>query len=288
MRRVVRTLIGAAGLLGGHGLAGVPASPAAAEIDITAADHCRTMAEPIDDLYRAFFLREPDEAGLDYWTRWVTSLDGGINEAAEHFARSPEFIDRYGELDDEDFVVQLYANILDREPDAEGLEYWTSALQSGNVTRGKAVLEWASVPEFHGVETWAEIPFRRLRYAVPGEETWCGLGEAQIRIERLPLDVGQGLGVSRWIGDDETDPAVVFQPMQAQVTGRAEGQIVVVSAIDGLFVHPALAASILYYQIDIFDEILPEDDGPGQTRPIAWVASSGRAGPPWQTFPEAE
>ncbi len=285
MRRVARTLIGAAGLSAALGLFGVPATPAAAEVDITAGDHCRTMAEPVEDLYRAFFLREPDEAGLDFWTRWVTGLDGGINEAAEHFARSPEFIDRYGELSDEEFVVQLYANILDREPDAEGLEYWTWALGTGFYTRGAAVTAWTLAPEFHGVATSSEIPFRELRYAVPGMETWCGVGPAQIRVERMPLTVGQGIGVRRWVGPDAD---LDLRPTESQVSGRADGGTVVVSAIGSLYVHPNLAASILYYQIDIWNDTVLDADGPEQAEPLAWVASTEGIGPPWNTWPPAE
>ena len=33
----------------------------------------------------------------------------------------------------DDYITQLYRNFLGREPDAEGLAYWNSQLQSGSL-----------------------------------------------------------------------------------------------------------------------------------------------------------
>lgn len=81
-------------------------------------------------LYNAALDRVPDARGLGYW---VGLLDGGADlaTAAAGFIASPEFQGRYGGLDDRGFVAQLYRNILDREPDAEGLSFWADHLGAG-------------------------------------------------------------------------------------------------------------------------------------------------------------
>jgi len=81
-------------------------------------------------LYRAAFDRTPDSGGLGYWIR---TLDQGValKDVAQSFINSPEFSLRYGSLDPAQFVVQLYANVLDRAPDAAGLAYWQNNMSHG-------------------------------------------------------------------------------------------------------------------------------------------------------------
>ncbi|WP_460451295.1 Calx-beta domain-containing protein [Alsobacter sp. SYSU BS001988] len=78
-------------------------------------------------LYEAVFGRKPDAAGLDVWT---DALRGGasLHDIAQGFANSAEFRDRYGvgsSFDVNAFVTELYHNVLNRAPDAAGLQFWT-------------------------------------------------------------------------------------------------------------------------------------------------------------------
>ena len=85
-------------------------------------------------LYQAAFDRTPDQGGLNYW---LDELDEGKTDLvsiARSFILSDEFRETYGEPDEvsnEQFLELLYANVLDREPDAEGLAYWTAELNGG-------------------------------------------------------------------------------------------------------------------------------------------------------------
>ncbi len=54
----------------------------------------------------------------------------GTGSIASGFTDSGEFSAKYGSLTDTQFVTQLYANILDRAPDAAGLASWISSLTS--------------------------------------------------------------------------------------------------------------------------------------------------------------
>ncbi len=102
---------------------------------------------PVVRLYRASFLRLPDTSGLAYWegrARGGTSL----RAMADFFTRSREFVDRYGSLDDRAFVRRVYLNVLEREPDQTGFEFWTAELESGRWSRGRMMTYYGESAEY--------------------------------------------------------------------------------------------------------------------------------------------
>jgi uncharacterized protein (DUF1501 family) len=98
---------------------------------------------PIGRLYLAYFLRRADDAGLDHW------INTGLPTSAvsEEFARSAEFLNRYGNLSNTAFVNLIYQNVLGRAPDASGLAHWVSVL-NGGTGRGAVMLEFSNSAEF--------------------------------------------------------------------------------------------------------------------------------------------
>jgi len=56
---------------------------------------------------------------------------GSLNSLADGFVSSAEFQQKYGVLDNAQFVTQLYHNVLDRDPDPGGLAGWVAAMQNG-------------------------------------------------------------------------------------------------------------------------------------------------------------
>ena len=100
----------------------------------------------VERLYRAYFLRPPDPSGLAHWEqRWAQGTP--LVAISEAFAGSPEFLARYGDLDDAGFVTLLYRNVLEREPDAGGLRQWTGRLAAG-ASRGLVMLGFSDSEEF--------------------------------------------------------------------------------------------------------------------------------------------
>lgn len=97
-------------------------------------------------LYQAAFDRTPDLGGLGYQMR---DLDNGLNifQVAQNFINSPEFGATYGNLSTGDFVRQLYLNVLDREPDAEGYAYHTNNLDNNGFTRANVLVGFSESPE---------------------------------------------------------------------------------------------------------------------------------------------
>ena len=84
-------------------------------------------------LYKAAFDRVPDAPGLGHNIHLV---DGGLTLAqmSDAFVVSAEFTNTYGALSNAQFVNQLYANVLDRTPDAPGLA-WNLNLLNTTLTR---------------------------------------------------------------------------------------------------------------------------------------------------------
>lgn len=88
--------------------------------------------EPVDPLlrlYDAAFDRDADGMGLGYWTNQIGELSAVA--IANRFIDSQEFIQLHGELDQGGFVDLMYANVLERDADAEGKAYWIGQLEAG-------------------------------------------------------------------------------------------------------------------------------------------------------------
>lgn len=100
-------------------------------------------------LYQGALGRTPDTAGLIYWENIYQTLPASVQamgayglsdvsagyngnlSVAAGFTNSAEFIAKYGTLTNQQFVTNLYANVLDRAPDTAGFNYWMNALSSG-------------------------------------------------------------------------------------------------------------------------------------------------------------
>ena len=123
----------------GGGTPGEPGAPGAP--GTTTSDSAQ-----VTRLYNTVFDRAPDDMGLTFWTNALRS-GAGLDDVAELFVASPEFQGRYGNLGTGEFVDVLYRNVLDREADPAGREFWTSNLQSGRLDRDDVVLSFSESPE---------------------------------------------------------------------------------------------------------------------------------------------
>lgn len=82
-------------------------------------------------IYKAAFDRAPDAGGLGFW---INAMDHGssLTGVAGGFIASPEFQKLYGaNVSDRDYVSKLYNNVLDRNPDQGGYDFWLGALANG-------------------------------------------------------------------------------------------------------------------------------------------------------------
>jgi hypothetical protein len=102
---------------------------------------------PVTRLYFAYFLRIPDYGGLTFW---VNSFRSGVplSTISDNFAQSAEFLNRYGSLNNTDFVTLVYNNVLGRAPDPGGLAFWVGQLNAGTMTRGQVMLGFSESAEY--------------------------------------------------------------------------------------------------------------------------------------------
>lgn len=121
----------------------------AAKIDVLVSSYTGAQYLPqvlaVVRLYLGALDRLPDTNGYRFWV-WGSGFPS-FQAMADFFASSPEFVARYGQLTNEQFVQQLYRNILRREADPSGLTFWSAQLNAGS-SRGAVLLGLTQSAEF--------------------------------------------------------------------------------------------------------------------------------------------
>jgi hypothetical protein len=119
----------------------------------------------LEELYVAFFNREPDADGLQYWMsqfhagQSLASIADGFYGAAVLYSDLTHYS---AGMSQADFVRVIYANVLGRSggtaPPDEDVSYWAGRLASGADTRGSLVTTMlASASSFKGNATWGWV-----------------------------------------------------------------------------------------------------------------------------------
>ncbi len=98
-------------------------------------------------LYQAFFLRQPDTTGMQYWIG-VANQGNSLEEIAYQFVASEEFQLRYGNISHEQFIDLIYKNILCRDADGEGASYWRGILNDGKAGRHQVIVYFSEAAEY--------------------------------------------------------------------------------------------------------------------------------------------
>lgn len=107
---------------------------------------CEGYSDSVVRLYTAGLGREPEQDGFDFWINEYTSGRWSFRGMAAFFVDSPEFAASYGTLDQDGFIRQIYRNVLGREGEAGGVDYWNSQM-SGGVSRATVLMRFAESPE---------------------------------------------------------------------------------------------------------------------------------------------
>lgn len=100
--------------------------------------------DPLLRLYDAAFDREADGQGLGYWAGINESAS--LSDIANSFVASGEFASQNGDLDNAAFVELMYENVLERNSDTAGKEYWLGQLDSG-VDKGTVMVGFSESDE---------------------------------------------------------------------------------------------------------------------------------------------
>jgi|GEM_PF-5319598 len=102
-------------------------------------------------IYKAAFNRDPmngDKGGLGYW---IAQIDKGMDliEVSARFVDSNEFRTLYGTNPTNDqFLTKLYTNVLGRQPEASGYNWWLNELNTNpEKTKAKVLADFAESAE---------------------------------------------------------------------------------------------------------------------------------------------
>jgi len=87
--------------------------------------------EKVALLYEAALDRKPDIPGLNYW---IDTLEAGVSirDIAGSFTNSAEFTSNFNTTSNDAFVAQLYLNVLGRNAEQAGADYWLGVMGNGH------------------------------------------------------------------------------------------------------------------------------------------------------------
>lgn len=111
-----------------------------------------SLDDKIAGLYVGFFHRAPDYSGLKFWKqkalnnrdRSGSSSDAVLREIAEGFAQHPIFTRTYSDLNNTAYVEEIYRNVLGRDGDPQGIQWWSHRIEEGELNRADMVSEFVT------------------------------------------------------------------------------------------------------------------------------------------------
>jgi hypothetical protein len=98
-------------------------------------------SEEMAQLYVSMFGRAPDGEGLAFWAGLLRSGHSTADVANMMFDTAPARAYYPGALSHEGIVHSFYVNVLGREPDAEGLAFWTDRMELPGASTGSVIDE---------------------------------------------------------------------------------------------------------------------------------------------------
>jgi hypothetical protein len=90
-----------------------------------------TIASQVQALYVGYLGRAADQAGLDFWTNAITAGTSTLQSVALGFTLSTEYTALYAGKTNSELAAAIYKNVLGRDADAAGLEFWVGELSKG-------------------------------------------------------------------------------------------------------------------------------------------------------------
>ena len=85
---------------------------------------------------------------MKYWIQQYSSGQNTKRVISQSFLGSAEFKERYGDnVSNAKYVETLYLNVLGRDYDQEGYNYWVGNLNAGTETRYELLLGFAESAE---------------------------------------------------------------------------------------------------------------------------------------------
>lgn len=93
-----------------------------------------TYNSTVNSLYLAFYGRPADPAGMKFWAEQLSKAGGDVDSIKSFFADSDEARARFGTDTASERITEIYQQLFNRNPDAEGLKFWSDAVAKGHAT----------------------------------------------------------------------------------------------------------------------------------------------------------
>ncbi|HWB14429.1 MAG TPA: DUF4214 domain-containing protein [Pirellulales bacterium] len=167
-----------------------------AQVAQTFIESSERLGAIINSYYQQYLGRSADQAGVNYWIG-VWQAHGGPEQVQAGIIGSPEYYATAGKLHpslspDAAWVTALYNNLLGRTPDAQGLAYWVSYIQTNS--RQSVVLGFVTSAEYRLglINGWFEEYLGRPADA-SGAQYWLaqmeqGMTQDEVQIALLTSD----------------------------------------------------------------------------------------------------
>ena len=166
-------------------------------VDVTVEETEPGYRDLVQTMYVAYYGRPGDAGGLDFWAAELEKVNGNLSRIIDNFGNSKEFQDRFGDLDNEELVNNIFLQLLGRDADSEGLNFYVNGLREGRFTLASIALNVADGTK----DLDAMIKANKLRVANAFTEAYVEAGAAygEFQIDDAKL----------WLaGVDSTDASV--------------------------------------------------------------------------------
>jgi len=85
----------------------------------------------VQDIFIAYYGRPADVGGLKYWSHELKEKKGDASSIMGVFGNTPEFLNRYGFMNNSDLIQNLFAQLYGRPADPLGLNFYVNRLNTG-------------------------------------------------------------------------------------------------------------------------------------------------------------
>jgi len=91
-------------------------------------------------MYVAYYGRPGDAGGIEFWAQRLNEVNGDLSEIVDAFGNSEEYRDRFGDLDPQELVNNIFVQLLGRDADPEGLTFYSNGFRSGEFSLASIAL----------------------------------------------------------------------------------------------------------------------------------------------------
>jgi hypothetical protein len=99
------------------------------------------FSEQVEIMYVAYYGRPGDPAGVDYWAGRLEDEGGGLEAIIDDFGNSQEYLDRYAGQDSATLVNNIYVQLLARDADVAGRDFYVGKLEAGELSLASIALD---------------------------------------------------------------------------------------------------------------------------------------------------